>query len=170
MEEQQLPEKKKRDARSQKQSINVDMNPMVDLAFLLLTFFMLATTFSQPQAMELVMPVQPDADEEEQQQAVKESKALSLVLTEKDKVYWYQGVTKPEVYETICTGDNLKEVLLEKQATIDGLVVLIKPDSTSRYENLIDLLDEINTTGIQRYAITELTPEDQTILTNFKNK
>ncbi len=169
MEEQEFPEKKKRDARSKKESINVDMNPMVDLAFLLLTFFMLATTFSKPQAMELVMPVQPSAEEEEQQQAVKESKALSLVLSGKNKIYWYQGITEPEVFEVDLEGGEIGDVLSEKKANINGLVVLIKPDSTSIYKNLIDLLDEINVTGIQRYAITDLTPADEVILANFRN-
>ena len=71
----------------------LDMTPMVDLAFLLLTFFMLTTTFSRPKTMEINMPVK-DAKEEEQQK-VAASQTLSVLLTEKDRIIWYMGVDDP---------------------------------------------------------------------------
>ncbi len=168
MEQKATANKKERNARSKKNAINVDMNPMVDLAFLLLTFFMLATTFSQPQTMELVMPVTPDLDDVEQQQAVKESKALSIVLSSKNQVYCYQGLTSPEVLVMDCNSSEVKTLLIDKKSTVQGLIVLIKAEEGSRYENLIDILDELNQIGIERYAIAEMTAQDEAIVAPYR--
>ena len=158
-----------RDVREKKRAIEIDMNPMVDLAFLLLTFFMLATTFSRPQVMELVMPVPPDQEDEEQMQPVKESQALTVILSENDQVYWFRGITDPEVHRTGFSEDGIPQVLRQLHQEIDELIVLIKPEADSRYENLIDLLDEINTIGIQRYAISEIDETDRRIVESIKN-
>jgi biopolymer transport protein ExbD len=157
-------EKPKRDRRGKKDAINVDMNPMVDLAFLLLTFFMLATTFSQPQVMELVMPVLPDKEDTEQGQAIKESQALSILLAGQDEIYWFVGITEPDVHQTSFDTKELNSILEEAHHNIDGLVVLIKPMDNCRYENLIDLLDEINNVGIERYAISDVTETDRSFI------
>lgn len=158
------PAKPKRDRRGKKDAINVDMNPMVDLAFLLLTFFMLATTFSQPQVMELVMPVLPDEEDVEQEQAIKESQALSILLSKEDEIFWFIGISEPEVHKTTFDTEELNSILEEAHNNIDGLVVLIKPMDNSRYENLIDLLDEINKVGIERYAISDVTETDRSLI------
>src|SRR5438552_17723527 len=88
---------KHKKVRSKKSSTHIDMTPMVDLAFLLLTFFILTTTFSKPKTMEINMPVKPDKPEE--QQKVKDSLALTILLTANNKVVWYKGIgddpTKP---------------------------------------------------------------------------
>lgn len=154
-------EDKQPKARYKKQAIEMDMTPMTDLAFLLLTFFMLTTTFSKPQAMELVMPLKPDQEELDQVQAVKESKALSIVLSADDRIFWYMGLTDPDIQETDYEPDGVRQVLLEQSSAIDNLVVLIKPDIDARYQNLVDILDEMNITQTRRYAIVDIQPEDQ---------
>lgn len=170
MEQQVTTKKKERNARRKKNTINVDMNPMVDLAFLLLTFFMLATTFSQPQLMELVMPVKPDSDDLEQQQAVKESKALSIVLSSKDRIYCYQGISAPEVLMMNSNSSEIKTLLMDKKSTVQGLIVLIKAEVGSRYENLVNILDNLNQIGIERYAIAEMTAQDEKIIAPYRTK
>ena len=77
--------------RAKKSSTNIDMTPMVDLAFLLLTFFMLTTTFSKPKTMELTMPVDDDTTKKQ-----KVNNALTFLLTDKDKVFYYFGEFKAE--------------------------------------------------------------------------
>src|SRR4030095_6363933 len=77
--------------RAKKSSTHIDMTPMVDLAFLLLTFFMLTTTFSKPKTMDITMPVK-DPIKEEEKTKVPASQTLSILLTEKDRIIWYIGV------------------------------------------------------------------------------
>lgn len=159
---------KRRNKRQKEQDINVDMNPMVDLAFLLLTFFMLTTTFSKPQVMELVMPVQPEEGAVEQEQAVKESKAVTLVLDGEDAIFWYQGVTDPVVQQTDYSNSGIRQLLKEWQQNIDGMVLLIKPGEAARFENLVDVLDEVNLSKIERYAIVDLEPAEAALIQSFK--
>lgn len=155
---------KKRDARERKGSVDVDMNPMVDLAFLLLTFFMLTTTFAKPQAMELVMPVEPDVTDEEQEQPIKESHALSLVLQADDEIQWFRGMTEPSVQSTDYSKDGLRDVLLQANQEMQEVVVFIKPSPESTFKNLVDVLDELNITQTRRYAIVDLTEQDLEII------
>src|SRR4051812_38880761 len=86
-------EKKHKKVRAKKASTHIDMTPMVDLAFLLLTFFMLTTTFSKPKTMDITMPVK-DAKKDEETK-VPASQTLSILLTDKNKIIWYMGVDDP---------------------------------------------------------------------------
>ena len=149
-----------------KKEVDIDMNPMVDLAFLLLTFFMLTTTFQRPQAMELVMPAKPEKEAIIQEQPIKESRALSIYLGDENKVFWFVGLTDPDVQIADYSKDGIRKVLLEKNEEIQDIVVLIKPADASNYQNLVDILDEMAITGIQRYAIVYPTPEDEILIAN----
>jgi len=151
--------KKGKSHKTKKASTRVDLTPMVDLAFLLVTFFMLTTTFSKPQTMEINMPVR-DISSPESGQAVKESKTMTILLGPNDEVYYYLGITKPEVNKTDYSGSGIRKILLEKKSSIKDFVVLIKPMETSTYRNVIDILDEMNITGIGRYALVDITPFD----------
>lgn len=145
--------------KAARRSVAVDMNPMVDLAFLLLTFFMLATTFSKPQAMELLVPAKPTQEELEKEMPVKESKTLSLILN-KEELIWYKGITEPETHRITYGNKELESLLEREKNQTDGLVVLIKPLETSQYSNLVDVLDLLNYVGVKRYAISELSEFD----------
>lgn len=134
------------------------MTPMVDLAFLLLTFFMLTTTFNKPQTMEIVMPDKPKQDDRPPE--VNEKRVVTLVLGGKDKIYWFQGITDPVVLETNYSKDGVRKVLAERSANIKDMLVLIKPTDESRYKNVVDILDEMNISNISRFALVEVTPSD----------
>ena len=151
-------DKKDGKIRSKKSSTKIDMTPMVDLAFLLLTFFMLTTTFNKPQTMEIIMPEKPK--KEDQQPMVNEKKVITLVLGENDKIYWYQGITEPTVEQTSFSKDGVRKVLLEHNAAIKDMLVLIKPTDQSRYKNVVDILDEMTISNIKRYALVDVTPVD----------
>jgi biopolymer transport protein ExbD len=148
--------------RSKKSSTRIDMTPMVDLAFLLLTFFMLTTTFNKPQTMEIIMPEKPK--EEEDQPLVNEKKVVTLLLGKNDKIFWYQGITDPTVEVTDFSKDGIRKVLLEHNAAIKDMMVLIKPSDESRYKNTVDILDEMNITNIKRYAIVDITKVDEGLI------
>jgi len=141
-------------------STRLDMTPMVDLAFLLLTFFVLTVTLNHAYVMKLQMPEDHISDRSE----VNAKQVLTLVLEEKDKVYWYEGVDNPKIGLTNFSANGVRKVLLEKNAQIKKMVVLIKPSSKSRYKNLVDILDEINITKIERYFIVKETPDDHKLI------
>jgi biopolymer transport protein ExbD len=154
--------KKDGKVRSKKTSTRIDMTPMVDLAFLLLTFFILTTTLSKPQTMEITMPEKPK--ENDKQPEVNEKKVLTLVLGANDKVYWYVGITEPEAKRVDFSKDGVRKVLLEKKAEIRDLIVLIKAMDESKYKNMVDILDEMTISNVQRFAIVDITPADKEIV------
>lgn len=153
--------------RAKKMSVHLDMTPMVDLAFLLLTFFMLTTTFSKPQTMEINMPVKPDNEDE--QIALKASNAMTIVLGENDRIYYYFGLgdpaENPEVLTTDYSSNGIRKVLISPQIRgNDKMTVLVKPMEGSRYKNVVDILDELKITDTNRFAIVEVNDNDKQLV------
>ncbi len=150
----------------EKAGITTDMNSMVDMAFLLLTFFMLSTTMYRPRGMELVMPVPDDAQTRTQEvQSVKASQALTLIVLPDDQLYYYRGLLalaaiRPSNYHP--TG--IRAVLKDFASKTDKPVVLIKPHPDCTFQNVVALLDEMNISRIGRYAIDNLHEEELGLL------
>jgi biopolymer transport protein ExbD len=146
--------------RSKKASTKVDMTPMVDLAFLLITFFMLTTTLNKPQALQVNMP---DKNDKAEKPEIAESKAMTIILGENSKIYWYTGVKEPKVSTTDFSAEGIRHVLNKKNKEIgaDELVVVIKAMKKAKYNNLVDILDEMHITHTKRFAIVDITPEDE---------
>lgn len=158
--------------RAKKQSARVDLTAMVDLGFLLITFFMLTTTLAKPQAMDLAMP---DKDEKKPnaELAIKASRTVSVLLGKDNKLVWYAGELKTAQPKSDLFGKyGIRKVLIEQnkrvlQQTSDskkGLIVLIKPSDKSKYNNFVDILDEMKIVNIQSYAVVDITKEDIEIL------
>jgi len=153
--------------RSKKQSTKIDMTPMVDLAFLLITFFMLTTTFGKPQTMEVNMP---DKNKDNKEAPVKASHAITIILGEDDKIFWFQGEEEsaPKVEVTDYSQEGIRKVLYRKNKEIGSkFVVVIKAMETAKYENMVDILDEMAITNTKRYAIVKITPEDIELTKNL---
>ena len=148
--------------RAKKQSTKIDMTPMVDLAFMLLTFFILTTTFNKPKTMEVVMP--DKVENPDDQTKINEKDILNLVLAENDKIFWWVGL-EPPVSTTNYSKDGVRKLLLEQTRANPKLMILIKPTGESRFENMVNILDEMDITNTQRYAIVEYTPDDTAIIT-----
>ena len=159
-------EKKDGKVRSKKTSTRIDMTPMVDLAFLLLTFFVMTTTLNKPQTMEITMPEKPKA--EDKQPVVNEKRVLTLVLGPENKVYWYLGITDPKVELSNFSNDGIRKVLLQQNSQIKEMVVLIKPSDESKYKNVVDILDEMNISNIARFALVEITSVDKELIKESK--
>ena len=144
--------------RAKKLSTRIDMTPMVDLAFLLLTFFLLTTTFNKPHIMELTMP--EPVEDPSKLAVLKAKNAFNLVLAEDNKIFWWIGFDEPP-HITNYSHDGIRKVLLEERKANPELMILIKPMDRSRYANVVDILDEIEITNITRFAIVEFTEEDK---------
>lgn len=144
--------------RAKKLSTKIDMTPMVDLAFLLLTFFILTTTFNKKRIMELTMP--EPVEDPSKLQLLKAKNAFNVVLAEDNKIYWWIGFAE-SAQVTNYSDKGIRKILLEERKANPDLMVLIKPMEKSRYANVVDILDEVEITDITRYAIVELTEEDK---------
>jgi biopolymer transport protein ExbD len=126
--------------RAKKSSTRIDMTPMVDLGFLLLTFFILTTTFNKPQAMEINMPVKdPDLTEEEKNK-VPADHTLNIILTDKNVVYWYFGVADPSKALPSLTKTNYSQ---------NGIRKLLIAENNKRHNmyNQIELWKKEVSTG-----------------------
>ena len=150
-----------RKGKSRMPAPRIDLTAMVDLAFLLITFFIMATSLAKPKAMDLAMPVDGP------QSPVPETRTMSVCLGKDNKVMWYMGMpekplTTPVLVDFSKTG--LRAALLaeikERQSPGKPLIVILKPDEHSVYSNFVTALDEFNITGIQSYSVANITPND----------
>jgi biopolymer transport protein ExbD len=144
---------------NKKSATFIDMTPMVDLAFLLLTFFVLTTSLFKPHVMPIAMP-----EKEGQQPLIDQDRVLNLVLGDHDKIYWYVGIPQGKAEYTNFSSMGIRKILLEKQVQIKNMYVLIKPSDQSQYKNVVDILDEMMITNIHRYAMVDMETEDRNLL------
>lgn len=170
-------------SRNKKADLKIDMTPMVDLGFLLITFFVFTTTISSPRATDLFMPNDKPVKDSTTLAA---SNALSVLLDGDNKIYYYQGNWETakklnSIFKTnYSVSSGLGSIIREKQKELDmnkkfpegkrGLMLLIKPSSFSAYKNVIDALDEVLINDVKKYAIIEPTPEELAFLENKKTK
>jgi len=151
--------------KGKKLSTRVDLTPMVDLGFLLITFFIFTTTMSQPTAMKLNLP--DDTATPEEQNKAKESGAFTILLGKENHVFYYEGILAPDGsnFKSSNFKDIRNELIKKKQNTDTAdLVVVIKPSDQSTYKNVIDILDEMSINRIKRYALVDISPvEDQLV-------
>lgn len=158
--------------RSKKQNSRVDLTAMVDLAFLLITFFMLTTSLSKPQSMNLALPDKAPDTTKTKPMKVDENRTLTIILGENNKLEWYHGLLESPIAgpkaDTYGGGGIRKEILKlvneVPQLTGDpkkGLIVIIKPTKKSSYRNLVDILDEMAISGVETSAIVnDISPEE----------
>lgn len=131
--------------------VGIDMTPMVDVAFLLLIFFMVTTVFRRPLAMEVNMPKPGDKVE------VKESNVMILYVREDGSMVYDVGKRGA----TPVTWDELREVLVLEADYNPDLIVLAKVDRKARYENMVDLLDTFEDARMDRFSVIPMTDEDK---------
>jgi biopolymer transport protein ExbD len=149
-------------------SLKVDLTPMVDLGFLLITFFMLTTTMAQPKAMDVIMP---DDQPTKHPTPFVEEATITLIPSANHSLYYYNGLLKSSADMHIAGMKNARDIILRKKSQVAALPptfssdahqlhVLIKPDKTCKYEDLVSLLDEMNINSVKYYAIVDISAED----------
>jgi biopolymer transport protein ExbD len=156
----------KSNIRSKKKALRIDLTAMVDLAFLLITFFILTTTLQKPHSMDLTMPVDGPGE------GVAASRTLTVLLGANDKASWYIGeLDKPAMgpYVVNLNRSDMRKVLLEQNARIKkeqrkDMIVLIKPSDQSVYGNMVNVMDELNITNNNIRAIADISAADVAML------
>ena len=162
--------------RSKKQNSKVDLTAMVDLAFLLITFFMLTTTLSKPQSMSLGLPDKDEDSTKTKPMKVDERRTMTVMMGENNKLVYYMGLLETPIAgpKDIAYGKDgiRKELLSRKKSVLEytgdkakGIIVIIKPGKKSNYKNLVDILDEMAITGVATYAIVnDFLPKETELL------
>jgi biopolymer transport protein ExbD len=175
--------------KAKKLSTRVDMTPMVDLGFLLITFFIFTATMNEPSTMDLNMP--KDTDKEDEQTKTKQSGALTVMLGKNDVIYYYEGELGPNgenfqqttfkgirdeiikkkksvmaAYRTdpACEEKARKEGKLVSDCAQQDFFVVIKPDEESTYKNAVDILDEMTINDVKRYALMKISETEKTLI------
>lgn len=149
--------------RSKKQPPHVDLTPMVDLAFLLITFFMLVTTFNKPNVLDLGLPAKPDKDQKAPENIdIKLENSISIIIGKDNRLFWHQkdkdGLNEATLNETSFDKDGIRQVIKQAKAKAinpDIFTVIIKPVSDATYVNFVDIVDELEITNNERYGITK---------------
>ena len=157
--------------RSKKSVPHVDLTPMVDLAFLLITFFMLVTTFNKPNVMDLGLPAKPKIDQPKPAPTeIDLSNSISLIIGKDNKVFYHQldeaGLNDQTLQETSFDRNGITKVIEQAKArALDQSIftVIIKPTDDAVYRNFVDILDEMAITKNERYGVTDLKSWEQAI-------
>lgn len=132
-------------------SIRIDMTPLVDVAFLLLTFFMLTTVFRKPQTLEINLPPK-DTDVK-----IAESNLMTIRVDDKHNLFWNMGIDIPHKLKY----EDLRKFLEQTAKEHPKLVVLVKIDRKSKYHMMVDIIDELNLANLTRFSLAPMTDIDK---------
>lgn len=156
--------------RAIKKSTRVDLTPMVDLGFLLLTFFVFTTTMARPATMNIVQP-----KDSKNSIDIAQSCAITVLLDKDNKIFYYEGMQQDNAVlrETNFSAEGLRQVLLQKKAAVqiikgsaDEMVLILKMTDDSNYKNFVDAVDEVQITGVKHYFLAEPDTADKKLLQN----
>ena len=193
--------------RAKKGNTHIDMTPMVDLAFLLLTFFILTTTMYKPSTLQMTYPVPPPPDAEKPP-PTELSNAVTLLLTKKDQIFYYfgefhtptDGSGKPPTTLSQTDFSQVQKLLVERnketvaqlnalakefnerkiteeeykakrsaiKGTKENLKAIIKTDPDAKYRNMIDMVDEMDISGIGAYGVLDSLKRDEQVLLDIE--
>jgi biopolymer transport protein ExbD len=137
--------------KAKRVGIRIDMTPMVDVAFLLLTFFMLTTTMSRPQTMEINLPPSDTPVE------VAQSNLMTIRVIEDGKIFWSIGTDKPQKVEY----KDFPKLLMDRNQQNTKLITLIKIDRKVKYHWMVDIMDELNLANVTRFSLAPMLESDK---------
>ncbi|MDI6767707.1 MAG: biopolymer transporter ExbD [Bacteroidota bacterium] len=147
--------KKGKRKKARRLGIKIDNTPMVDIAFLLLTFFMLTTTMTKPTTMEINLPPSNDVSVE-----VAQSNLMTLRVKEDGTMFWNIGVEDPQKIDF----KDLQAFLVQKNQENSKLITLVKIDRKGKYSTMVNIMDELNIANVTRFSIAPMQDADKRIL------
>ena len=164
--------------RMKKLSTRVDLTPMVDLGFLLITFFMVSTSWSKPKAAQVNMPANGKPT------VVGDNAALTLVALDNDRIFYYNGDLQQSLkqgsfgFSGYSQHNGIGDIIRQKQLAMDRtykggrkeMMLMIKPTAESSYKDVVFLLDEALINDVKRYALLDLPAEELSAVKNHIEK
>lgn len=151
-----------------KRSTRVDLTPMVDLGFILITFFIFTSTLLEPQVMRVNMPNDTHSAIND---AICESCALTLIADGNNKLYYYEGNADTATLHAISyEPSGLRMLLLNKKRKVkqirgkDEMILIIKPTNEGSFKNTVDLMDECSISNVKKYYLDEISIADEALL------
>jgi len=153
--------------KQKKKLIRVDMTPMVDLGFLLITFFMFTTNFTKPNVMDLGLPAKSPIPTEN---VVDTKNQITFIIGKDNRVFYHQeaaeDLNKSNLKETDFSGINISKVISEAYThapSKDKFTIIVKPTDDANYKNFVDMLDNIAISKKERYGITDIKPWEKKV-------
>jgi biopolymer transport protein ExbD len=147
--------------RCTRKSTRVDLTPMVDLGFLLITFFVFTTTMSTTTAMGMVTPKEDTTVETE----IPESTVITLIPAANNKLYYYEGKESNNYKSTDYTSMGLRKLMVDKKKKVESngkdAILIIKPSKFSSFKNMVDIIDESKICMYKRYFLDKASEEDE---------
>jgi len=169
MAEIEIKKSNRKKKRSVKKSTRVDLTPMVDLGFLLITFFVFTTTMSTQTAMKIKMPYSKTPPND----PVCESCVLTVLLDKNNRITYYEGAAEnnPVVKQTNYSPEGIRAVLMAKMQKVElargkkeAFILVIKSSAASTFKNFVDITDETTICNISRYYIDDMKEADTQML------
>ena len=150
----------------------VDLTAMVDLAFLLITFFMLTTSLNNPAAMDLAIPDKSDPDSATE---FADNRTVTILIGHDNRLMWYWGLLEDPIEgpaATMAGKAGIRKVLMDMKDKVshrtgndeEGMMVIIRPGENSTYGNLVDVLDEMAILNVRQYMIGDISGEERELL------
>lgn len=154
--------------KAKKLSTRVDMTPMVDLGFLLITFFIFTTTMSTPSTMDLFMP--KDTNKDEELNKAKQSGALTVMMGKDNHLYYYEGKLAEDASNFLSTSfdpdKGIRKIIIDKKKSTppEDLVIVLKPNEEATYKNTVDMLDEMTINNVKRFALVDISEVENQLI------
>jgi len=139
--------------------IKIDMTPMVDVAFLLLIFFMCTTVFRKPQALEINLPPDPNAKVEIAESNVMTLRVVAPADSTRGEVRAFWRIAKNPFQEVNI--DKLEPVFETEGKKNPKLVVLVKIDRKAKYRYMVDIIDQLQFAELNRFSLAPLLPDEK---------
>lgn len=164
----------KQGGKQKKKLIRVDMTPMVDLGFLLITFFMFTTNFTKPNVMDLGLPAKDPHPNPITDNVIRDKNQVTFILGKDNRVFYHQSnetdLNAGNLKETDFSGVKISKIISEayKNAPVpENFTVIVKPTDEANYKNFVDILDNIAISKKERYGITDIKPWENKVYTEL---
>lgn len=152
----------KQSGRQKKKLIRVDMTPMVDLGFLLITFFMFTTNFTKPNVMDLGLPAKGPVTDTK---VIGTTNQITFILGKDNRIFYHQSdaadLNTGNLKETDFSGIKVSRIIAEAYKNApkpEKFTVIIKPTDEANYKNFVDMLDNLAIAKKERYGVTDIKP------------